>query len=151
MVKDLVNCGIIPNKTIYLDKPDISKKYYSHWIRGYFDGDGSVSKCKDRNIRGNFLSSSRDVIKFIVDKNVNSADMDLLVTKLASYKPSDIRIDYDANYNKVQFAEDNEFDLSGVDMSEAITEFINMLDIDNKSEVAKYTTELYNRSVDRPK
>ena len=48
-------------------------------------------------------------------------------------------------------AEDNEFDLSGVDMSEAITEFINMLDIDNKSEVAKYTTELYNRSVDRPK
>lgn len=77
--------------------------------------------------------------------------MDLLVTKLASYKPSDIRIDYDANYNKVQFAEDNEFDLSGVDMSEAITEFINMLDIDNKSEVAKYTTELYNRSVDRPK
>ena len=58
---------------------------------------------------------------------------------------------YDANYNKVQFTEDNEFDLSGVDMSEAITEFINMLDIDNKSEVAKYTTELYNRSVDRPK
>ena len=92
-----------------------------------------------------------NIIKFIVDKNVNSADMDLLVTKLASYKPSDIRIDYDANYNKVQFAEDNEFDLSGVDMSEAITEFINMLDIDNKSEVAKYTTELYNRSVDRPK
>ena len=94
---------------------------------------------------------TNNIIKFIVDKNVNSEHMDLLVTKLSSYKPCDIRIDYDANYNKVQFAEENDFDLSGIDMIEAITEFINMLDIDNKSEVAKYTTELYTRSIDRPK
>ena len=77
--------------------------------------------------------------------------MDLLVTKLSTYKPCDIRIDYDVNYNKVKFAEDNDFDLSGIDMKEAIGEFINMLDIDNKSEVIKYTTDLYNLSIDRPR
>ena len=71
--------------------------------------------------------------------------MYLLVTKLASYKPADIRIDYDVNYNKVKFSEEGDFDLSGVDIIEAITEFVNLLDIDNKSEVVKYTTELYNR------
>ena len=72
--------------------------------------------------------------------------MDLLLTKLSSYKPCDIRIDYDVNYNKVKFSEEGEFDLSGVDIIEAITEFVNLLDIDNKSEVVKYTTELYNRT-----
>ena len=92
-----------------------------------------------------------NIIKLIVDKNINSEHMDLLVTKLATYKPCDIRIDYDVNYNKVKFAEDSDFDLSGIDMIEAISEFINMLDIDNKSEVIKYTSELYNTSMDRPR
>ena len=36
-------------------------------------------------------------------------------------------------------------------MVEAITEFVNLLDIDNKSEVVKYTTDLYSRSMDRPR
>ena len=86
-----------------------------------------------------------NIIKLIIDKNINSEHMDLLVTKLATYKPCDIRIDYDVNYNKVKFSEEGDFDLSGVDIIEAITEFVNLLDIDNKSEVVKYTTDLYNR------
>ena len=89
---------------------------------------------------------SGNIIKLIIDKNINSEHMDLLLTKLSSYKPCDIRIDYDVNYNKVKFSEEGEFDLSGVDIIEAITEFVNLLDIDNKSEVVKYTTELYNRT-----
>jgi len=94
---------------------------------------------------------SGNIIKLIVDKDINSEHMDLLVAKLGTYKPCDIRIDYDVNYNKVKFSEENEFDLSGIDIVEAINEFIGLLDIDNKSEVVKYTTELYNRSVDRPR
>ena len=92
-----------------------------------------------------------NIIKLIIDKNINSEHLDLLITKLATYKPCDIRIDYDVNYNKVRFSEEGEFDLSGIDMVEAITEFVNLLDIDNKSEVVKYTTDLYSRSMDRPR
>ncbi len=92
-----------------------------------------------------------NIIKLVIDKDINSEHMDLLVAKLASYKPFDIRIDYDVNYNKVRFEEDSEYDLSGVDMVNAIYEFINLLDIENKSEVIKYTTDLYNRSIDRPR
>lgn len=38
----LTNLGVVKNKSLVLDFPDISKNLYSHFIRGYFDGDGSV-------------------------------------------------------------------------------------------------------------
>ena len=69
---------------------------------------------------------------------------------MTSYKPCEIRIDYDVNYNKVKFSEEGDFDLSGVDIIEAITEFVNLLDIENKREVVKYTADLFARSTDRP-
>lgn len=42
IVEDLGNWGIIENKTFQLNFPNIFKKYYSDFIRGYFDGDGSL-------------------------------------------------------------------------------------------------------------
>ncbi len=65
MVQDLVKHGIIPNKTNFLKKPDIDKKYYHHWIRGIFDGDGSVSLSKDGTLRGEFFGTEK-VLNFIV-------------------------------------------------------------------------------------
>ena len=42
---DLVNLKVYPNKS-YIGTcfPDISKELYSHFIRGYFDGDGIANK-----------------------------------------------------------------------------------------------------------
>lgn len=94
---------------------------------------------------------SNNIIKLIVDKNINTEHLDALIAKLLTYKPFDLRIDYDVNYNKVQFTEEGEYDLSGIDIMEAIDEFINLLDIENKSEVSKYTTDLYQRSLDKHK
>lgn len=94
---------------------------------------------------------SNNIIKLVVDKNINTEHLDALVAKLLTYKPFDLRIDYDVNYNKIQFTEEGEYDLSGIDIMEAISEFINLLDIENKNEVTKYTTELYKRSLDRAK
>lgn len=37
----LIKLGMIPNKSLQLDFPKIPKNLYSHFIRGYFDGDGS--------------------------------------------------------------------------------------------------------------
>lgn len=44
--KDLAKYGIIPCKTGKLSLPkNLNKKYWKDFIRGYFDGDGSI--CKD--------------------------------------------------------------------------------------------------------
>ena len=42
MCDSLIRIGMIPNKSLKLTFPDIKKDLYRHFIRGYFDGDGSV-------------------------------------------------------------------------------------------------------------
>lgn len=42
MFDDLVACGVVPHKTSILKPPAIDKKYFSSFILGYFDGDGSI-------------------------------------------------------------------------------------------------------------
>ncbi len=42
IVKDLIDLGVIPRKTLIMTLPDISEKFIFHFIRGYFDGDGHV-------------------------------------------------------------------------------------------------------------
>lgn len=44
----LNNIGMIPNKSLSLEFPDINQNLYRHFIRGYFDGDGSFSINKER-------------------------------------------------------------------------------------------------------
>src|SRR3989344_3556883 len=42
MCSDLRKLGFSKNKTKSLSVPHIPEKYFSHFVRGYFDGDGSV-------------------------------------------------------------------------------------------------------------
>lgn len=42
MCKVLQKIGMIPNKSLKLIFPNIDKSLYKHFIRGYFDGDGSI-------------------------------------------------------------------------------------------------------------
>lgn len=47
MCEVLNDIGMIPNKSLKLEFPNIQENLYSHFIRGYFDGDGSIYKhCK---------------------------------------------------------------------------------------------------------
>lgn len=87
-----------------------------------------------------------NIIKVIIDKNISTEHLDALVAKLTSYKPNELRIDYDVNYNKVKVDSKTELNLSGIVIEQAIEEFINLLDISNKSEVIEYTINLYQRS-----
>lgn len=41
--EDLEAHGVTQNKTYTLQAPSISEEFYSHFLRGYFDGDGSIS------------------------------------------------------------------------------------------------------------
>ncbi len=44
MSDDLIKLGCIPNKTLIAKFPVIPINLYNHFIRGYLDGDGSISK-----------------------------------------------------------------------------------------------------------
>src|SRR5690606_8445162 len=49
MYNDLLDKGITPRKSLTLKPPkNVPKDLVRHWIRGYFDGDGSVHIYNDK-------------------------------------------------------------------------------------------------------
>lgn len=80
LVKDLINKGVVPNKTSVIVFPTIQNDLVRHFIRGYFDGDGTV--CERKHKKGpsdlacsftcgnqTFLESIR---KILFENNINS-------------------------------------------------------------------------------
>lgn len=54
MCEQLENLGMIQNKTFVIDFPYfLSEELLSHFIRGYFDGDGCACFSKDKNHKSN--------------------------------------------------------------------------------------------------
>ena len=65
--RDLAKYGIIPRKTGKLTIPEkLSKEYWKDFIRGYFDGDGSIFK-DEGGIRLSITSANREILD-----NINS-------------------------------------------------------------------------------
>ena len=63
--KDLANYGIIPNKTGTLKIPkNLNKEYWKDFIRGYFDGDGSIFK-DNGGIRLSITSANKEILEDI--------------------------------------------------------------------------------------
>lgn len=50
--------GVIPNKSLLLDFPNIPKSLINSFVRGYFDGDGSISRGKNVNTNFNLTITS---------------------------------------------------------------------------------------------
>lgn len=65
----LLKLGITPKKSLTLQPPkNIPNKYLHHYIRGFFDGDGSVwesSRSKRKRLVSVFYSASSRMAKFI--------------------------------------------------------------------------------------
>ena len=102
---------------------------------------------KLKDVDTNFKSFiPNNLIKLVIDKNISSEHLDALIAKMSTYKPNDLHVDYDVNYNKIKLSDDTAVDLSGVDIIKAIEDFVAMLDINNKKEVVDYTIGLYNKS-----
>lgn len=98
MCRDLINLNCTPRKTLTLEYPDdkIPKEYVKDFIRGYFDGDGSVSfseydcfsKQKNKQIHiynfGVNILGTKDfleAIKIFIDENN-------ITSYLRNYKPN---------------------------------------------------------------
>jgi len=66
LVEDLRNLGILPKKSLDIKFPQIPDIYLVDFIRGIFDGDGSVffdPRSKNQPIRSKFCSGSKDFIE----------------------------------------------------------------------------------------
>lgn len=64
MAKDLISHGCVPNKTFVIEMPELSEELLPHFVRGYFDGDGSMYKDISRNSIGfNFTSGSEKMMR----------------------------------------------------------------------------------------
>jgi DNA repair exonuclease SbcCD nuclease subunit len=87
-----------------------------------------------------------NIVKIIIDKKISSDNIDVLIQKLSSYKPFSISVDYSLFDNSISVNDESNVDLSGVDMQKTIDEFINILDIDKKTDVSKYCIELYKKA-----
>ncbi len=59
--KDLIKLGLVPNKSLVLQMPQVPENLLSHFVRGYFDGDGHVSVCRyqksGRKTKSNVIST----------------------------------------------------------------------------------------------
>lgn len=80
--------GVIPNKSLTMAYPEIPDQYMSHFIRGYFDGDGSVYKYKNRPnaIQIDFACGSESFIGRLHDILVSTiGDYYTLVNRRTNY------------------------------------------------------------------
>jgi DNA repair exonuclease SbcCD nuclease subunit len=98
----------------------------------------------------NFTEAGRtvlgnNIIKLGLDKNISAQDLEKLTIKLHNFKPLNLVVDNSIEFDKFGADLESNIDLSGVDIAKAITDFVQMLDIDNKKDVVEYTVSLYNQ------
>jgi len=85
-------------------------------------------------------------VKLTIDKNISQSDMEILQTKLAQLKPNSLVVDYNFDYNKLLTDTTSAtYDFSGISIKDAIEEFVNLLDIENKKAILDYTLNLYSK------
>jgi DNA repair exonuclease SbcCD nuclease subunit len=94
------------------------------------------------NIKNNL---SNNIIKLKIDRNISQEDTDILIQKITQYKPLELTVDYDINFNRLNGNTDLKQDLSGIDIEQAIVEFVNLLETDKKDDIINYTLELYRK------
>lgn len=63
MTESLKRCGVVANKTYILRFPGwLSEGLHSHFIRGYFDGDGSITKTSTTGTWGFSLAGNKEFL-----------------------------------------------------------------------------------------
>jgi DNA repair exonuclease SbcCD nuclease subunit len=123
----------ITNPVFYIN--DISPVHKKILLSDLIKFSGVTTKLKEL-IKGN-------IIKLVIDKNIQADDLDIIMVCLNNLKPFSINVDYEINFNKFSVEGELEYEYSGVDYETAITDFVNMLDINNKHDVIQYTVDLY--------
>ena len=72
IANDLIRLGITPNKSLDMQFPEIPEEFLRHFVRGLFDGDGSVYMDYGKYVRILLLSGSYSFIETLNKKLCNS-------------------------------------------------------------------------------
>jgi hypothetical protein len=73
-VSNIINLGVTSKKSSVLSFPDIEEYYYSYFIAGLFDGDGSISFKNDGKVTCNLIST-KEILDFIQEYLKNNFDI----------------------------------------------------------------------------
>jgi len=66
LINDLINIGLVERKSLVMKFPDVPYDHVRHFIRGCWDGDGSVYIDKNGVLRANYISGSYGFINLLV-------------------------------------------------------------------------------------
>lgn len=94
LTKDLMNLGILPRKTYNLNPIKVPEKHFADFVRGFFDGDGTVYIYKVNNvpqIKAGFVSSSPSFVANFNQRlcrrlNISTKNIHQIVPKRISKK-----------------------------------------------------------------
>lgn len=76
VVKDLNKLGVFPKKSKVMKFPNIPQEYFSHFTRGFFDGDGWIYIRKERNeISVGFSSGSNIFLRELTERLSKQLDL----------------------------------------------------------------------------
>lgn len=68
MYNDLVALGATERKSLTVSFPDIPEEFLHDFIRGYFDGDGSIMRIKGNRINSAFTCGSKRFLEVLLEK-----------------------------------------------------------------------------------
>jgi hypothetical protein len=135
------------------------KGYYTMELEtGEMDFTENKISPKHHNVNLSFLISEKTItkkvkdifknnlIKLRIDRRVTPEDLEFLITKFKTLQPTQLNIEYEGNKSDYDLDEEKQ-DFSGIDVQQAIIEFIDLLDVNNKKELINYTVELYQKSL----
>jgi len=89
---------------------------------------------------------SNNIVKIIVDKKIEDGGYDKYSQNVSNLKPFSFSFDNSMDLDEPKLDEESEnIDMSGVDFSKAITDFVDIMNIDNKEDVLNYIMDLYKR------
>lgn len=63
-----LDIGLMPNKSLILEKVEVPEKYFSHFLRGIMDGDGNYTFHKNKYININIYSGSTHFLDWLKTK-----------------------------------------------------------------------------------
>lgn len=95
--RDLIALGCKNCKNLDIEFPDIPKKYLADFIRGYFDGNGSVMLLKNNRVNTVFTSDSKKFLNSLLDvlhkeANVEGGSYDAASDSIRFGKRDSLRI-----------------------------------------------------------
>lgn len=97
MYNDIVNLGGCENKSKTISFPNVPKEYLADFIRGYFDGDGSVMNLKDNRLNSAIASGSKEFLDKLLEilkaeANIEGGSYDISSQSIRFGKRDTIRL-----------------------------------------------------------